>query len=54
MGTYYQTDMGWKVSADGMTQSWELWDIIGMLKNIPYQVKTPYPTDLQEWMQSLL
>ena len=54
VGTYYQTDMGWKVSADGMTQSWELWDIIGMLKNIPYQVKTPYPTDLQEWMQSLL
>lgn len=54
VGTYYQTDMGWTVSADGMTQNWELWDIVGMLKDIPYQVKSPLPSILQEWVESLL
>lgn len=53
-GVYYQHSGGWKTGDNGLSMTWDLVDIIGLLADRVYLVPTALPTTLSGWAQSLV
>ena len=54
VGMYYQKDPGWKTSDYGMTLTWTLVDIIGLLAERTFLPPDPLPTTLEGWVASVV
>ena len=53
LGVFYQYADGWKMRS-GLTITWSLVDIIGLLAERPYTVPSPLPTTLDGWLANLV
>lgn len=54
VGTFYQSSGGWKTGDNGLTMTWELVDIIGLLSDREYIVPSEIPTTLDGWVASVV
>lgn len=54
LGVFYQQNGGWQISNDGITITWKLVDIIGLLVNRKYELPDILPTTLSGWFASLV
>ena len=54
LGLFYQAGDGWKTSANEITMSWYLVDIIGLLCNRTFLVPEVLPTTLEGWIRALV
>lgn len=54
LGLFYQAGDGWKTSANEITMSWYLVDIIGLLCNRTFLVPEALPTTLEGWIRALV
>lgn len=54
VGIYYQQNLGWQLSNDGMTIRWDLIDIIGLLADRKFELIGAQPTKLSGWIQELV
>lgn len=54
LGVYYQYGDGWKTSDNGMSMSWDLVDIIGLLADRTYLPPDTLPTTLNGWIASVV
>lgn len=53
LGVYYQQSGGWETDAFGLTITFKLADIIGLLTKRDFKVPDPVPTTLDGWAASL-
>ena len=53
-GVYYQYSGGWKSSSNGLTMTWTLVDIIGLLVKRKFSVPETLPVTLDGWVASLV
>lgn len=53
LGVFYQANGGWKGGDNGLTMTWSLVDIIGLLAQRKYMPKGPNPTTLKGWLVAL-
>ena len=54
LGVFYQMGDGWKTGDNGLTISWALADIIGLLANRTFIPPDPLPTTLPGWIAALV
>ena len=54
LGVFYQLGDGWKTGDNGLTISWALADIIGLLANRTFIPPDPLPTTLPGWLVALV
>jgi hypothetical protein len=54
MGVYYQKGTGWQTSSDGITLTWSLVDIIGLLSSRKFDVPDTLPTTFAEWIKTIV
>lgn len=54
VGRYYQYNDGWKTGNNGLTMTWELTDIIGLIADREYIVPDTLPTTLSGWVGSIV
>lgn len=54
LGVFYQAGDGWKTGDNGLTISWSLVDIIGLLASRTFIPPAVLPTTLKGWIQALV
>lgn len=54
LGVFYQMGDGWKTGDNGLTISWALADIIGLLANRTFILPDPLPTTLPGWLAAVV
>lgn len=54
LGVFYQAGDGWKTGDNGLTISWSLVDIIGLLANRTFIPPDPLPTTLPGWLAAVV
>lgn len=54
LGMFHQSGDGWKTSNNGLTMTWSLVDIIGLLANRTYLPPATLPTTLEGWIASVV
>lgn len=54
LGIYYQANGGWKTGNNGITMTWNLVDIIGLLSDRPFEAPVELPTTLDGWVALLV
>lgn len=54
VGTFYQSSGGWTTGDNGMTMTWQLVDIIGLVSDREYVVPSELPTTLDGWIASVV
>lgn len=54
IGTYYQQVNGWSIDSDGITITWQLVDIIGLIAQRKYTPPAALPTTLAGWLASIV
>lgn len=54
LGKFYMTQDSWKTNADGMSMTFILSDLIGLVKDRIYAPPSTYPTTLAGWISSVL
>lgn len=54
LGTYYQQEGGWSIDSNGLTLTWSLADIVGLLANRKYEAPPSLPTTLVGWLASIV
>jgi len=54
VGVYYQRSGGWTTGSNGITMTWDLVDIIGLLADRAYIPPTTLPETLDGWAASLV
>lgn len=53
-GVYYQYSGGWKSGTTGMTMTWSLVDIIGLLADREFSLPSPRPSTLEGWVSEIV
>lgn len=53
-GIYYQHSGGWKTGDNGITMTWRLVDIIGLVANREFIVPATLPTTLEGWISAIV
>lgn len=53
VGAYYQYQNGWKTGANGLSITWNMADILGMVTGRAYAAPSVLPTTLQGWLTSI-
>lgn len=53
-GLFYQYSEGWTTSDNGITMTWDLVDIIGLLSSRTYILPKELPTTLDGWIKSIM
>lgn len=53
LGTFYQANGGWKGGDNGLTMSWNLVDIIGLLSGRKFMPPANLPNTLKGWIETL-
>lgn len=54
VGVYYQYSGGWKTGDNGLTMTWDLVDIVGLIANREYIPPSTLPTTLSGWAASIV
>lgn len=54
VGVYYQYSQGWNTSSSGLTMTWNLVDIIGLVANKRFNVPPTLPMTLAGWIEEIL
>ena len=54
VGVYYQYSGGWKTGDNGLTMTWDLVDIVGLIANREYIPPSTLPTTLSGWVASIV
>lgn len=54
LGVYYQANGGWKTGDNGITMTWNLVDIIGLLVDRLFEAPDTLPTTLDGWVALLV
>ena len=54
VGVYYQYSGGWKIGDNGLTMTWDLVDIVGLIANREYIPPSTLPTTLSGWVASIV
>ena len=54
VGVYYQYSGGWKTGDNGLTMTWDLVDIVGLIANREYIPPSALPTTLGGWVASIV
>ena len=54
VGVYYQYSGGWKTGDNGLTMTWDLVDIVGLIANREYIPPDTLPTTLSGWVASIV
>lgn len=53
-GIYYQHSGGWKTGDNGLTMTWRLVDIVGLVANREFIVPATLPTTLEGWIAAIV
>lgn len=53
-GVYYQQNLGWQLTNDGLTIQWNLIDIIGLLVDRKFELIGTQPTKLSGWIKEIV
>ena len=53
VGVYYQFQNGWRTGANGMSMTWNMVDIIGLVSGRTYTAPATLPTTLEGWLVSI-
>ena len=53
-GIYYQYSGGWKSGTSGLTMTWSLVDIIGLLAPREFALPSPRPSTLEGWVSEIV
>lgn len=54
VGMFYMTDDCWRLNSDGMTMTFSMADLIGLVKDRLFTCPSPTPTTLAGWLQAVL
>ena len=54
VGVYYQYSGGWKTGDNGLSMTWDLVDIVGLIANREYIPPSTLPTTLSGWVASIV
>lgn len=54
LGVYYQFSGGWKTGDNGVTMTWDLVDIVGLLADREFMPPSSLPTTLDGWVAALV
>lgn len=54
VGLYYQKTAGWSLPSMGLTVTWNLVDIVGLIANRKYVVPETLPTTVNGWLASIV
>lgn len=53
VGVYYQFQNGWRTGANGLSMTWNMVDIIGLVSGRTYTAPATLPTTLEGWLVSI-
>ena len=54
VGVFYQQNLGWQLTNDGLTIQWNLIDIIGLLVDRKFELIGVQPTKLSGWIKAIV